>query len=125
MAYINNPNQSGPRSARLPVNSTNTRLTVTVSAASANYELVLADANTAATFDGTFDIEVPENATVNFPTGTQVVVINRGTGTLTIAPQGGVTINSAGGLYDITAEYGVASLIKTGTDEWYLAGNLA
>ena len=125
MAIINNPNQSGPRGARLPINSTNTRLTVDVSAASTDYTLVLADANTAITFDGTFDVLIPDEATVDFPVGTQVIVINRGTGTLTFAPASAATINSAGSVYDITAEYGIASLIKTGADEWYLAGNLA
>lgn len=125
MAIINNPNQSGPRGARLPINSTNTRLTVSVSAASTDYTLVLADANTAITFDGTFNVLVPDEATVYFPIGTQIIVINRGTGTLSFDPVSAATINSAGSVYDISAEYGIASLIKTGADEWYLAGNLA
>jgi len=125
MSTPTNPNQYGPRGARLPINSTNTRLTVDVSAASTDYTLVLADANTAITFDGTFDVLIPDEATVDFPVGTQVIVINRGTGTLTFGAVSAATINSAGSVYDITAEYGIASLIKTGADEWYLAGNLA
>lgn len=125
MAIVPNPAQYGPRGARLPVNSTDTRLTVTVSNATTSYTLTAADANTAMTFTGTLTVLIPENSSVDFPIGTQLVVINRGSGTISIDTPGFVNIYSAGGLYDITAQYGVASLIKTDTDEWYLAGNLA
>ena len=125
MSTPTNPNQSGPRGARLPINSTNTRLTVQVSAASSDYALVLADANTAITFDGTFEVQVPDEASVDFPVGTQIIIINRGSGTLTFDSVSAASIYSAGSVYDITAQYGIASLIKTGADEWYLAGNLA
>ena len=125
MAIQPNPQQYGPRGARLPVNSTDTRLTVTASNATTSYTLVIGDANTAITFTGTLTVLVPDNADVEFPVGTQLVIINRGTGTISIDAAGTATIYSAGAVYDITATKGIASLIKTGTDEWYLAGNLA
>lgn len=125
MAIVPNPSQSGPRGARLPVNSTDTRLTVTVSSATTSYTLQDSDANTAMTFTGTLTVLVPDNSSVAFPIGTQLVIINRGSGTISIDVAGTATLYSAGSVYDITAQYGVASLIKTGTDEWYLAGNLA
>ena len=125
MAIQPNPQQYGPRGARLPVNSTDTRLTVTVSNATSSYTLVIGDANTAITFTGTLTVLVPDNADVEFPIGTQLVIINRGTGTISIDAAGTATIYSAGSVYDITATKGIASLIKTAADEWYLAGNLA
>lgn len=125
MAILPNPQQYGPRGARLPVNSTDTRLTVTVSNATTSYTLVIGDANTAMTFTGTLTVLVPDNADVEFPVGTQLVIINRGTGTISIDAAGTATIYSAGSVYDITASKGIASLIKTAADEWYLAGNLA
>lgn len=125
MAIVPNPAQYGPRGARLPVNSTDTRLTVTVSSATSSYTLAIEDANTAMTFTGTLTVLIPDNSSVAFPIGTQLVVINRGSGTISIDAAGSATIYSAGSVYDITASKGVASLIKTGTDEWYLAGNLA
>jgi hypothetical protein len=125
MAIVPNPAQYGPRGARLPVNSTDTRLTVTVSSATTSYTLALEDANTAMTFDGTLTVLVPDNAVVAFPIGTQLVIINRGSGTIGIDAASTATLYSAGSVYDITASKGVASLIKTGADEWYLAGNLA
>jgi hypothetical protein len=125
MAIVPNPAQYGPRGARLPVNSTDTRLTVTVSSATSSYTLALEDANTAMTFTGTLTVLVPDNADVAFPIGTQLVIINRGSGTISIDADSSASILSAGSVYDITAQYGVASLIKTAADEWYLAGNLA
>jgi hypothetical protein len=125
MAIVPNPAQYGPRGARLPVNSTDTRLTVTVSSATTSYTLALEDANTAMTFTGTLTVLVPDNADVAFPIGTQLVIINRGSGTISIDADSSASILSAGSVYDITAQYGVASLIKTAADEWYLAGNLA
>lgn len=125
MAIVPNPAQYGPRGARLPVNSTDTRLTVTVSSATTSYTLALEDANTAMTFDGTLTVLVPDNSSVEFPIGTQLVIINRGSGTISIDAAGSATLYSAGSVYDITASKGVASLIKTAADEWYLAGNLA
>jgi hypothetical protein len=125
MPITPNPQQYGPRGARLPVNSTDTRLTVTVSSATTSYTLALEDANTVMTFTGTLTVLIPDNSSVALPIGTQIVVINRGSGTISIDAAGSATIYSAGSVYDITASKGVASMIKTGTDEWYLAGNLA
>lgn len=125
MPITPNPQQYGPRGARLPVNSTDTRLTVTVSSATTSYTLADADANTVMTFTGTLTVFIPDNSSVPFPVGTQIVVINRGSGTISIDAAGSATIYSAGSVYDITASKGVASMIKTDTDEWYLAGNLA
>lgn len=125
MPITPNPQQYGPRGARLPVNSTDTRLTVTVSSATTSYTLALEDANTVMTFTGTLTVFIPDNSSVALPIGTQIVVINRGSGTISIDAAGSATIYSAGSVYDITASKGVASMIKTDTDEWYLAGNLA
>lgn len=115
----------GPPAARLPINSTNTRLTVTTSSATSPYTLTLDDSNTAISFTGTLTVLVPDNSSVAFPVGTQIIVINRGSGTIDFDAANAAVIRSAGGLYDITDQYGIATLLKTGADEWYLAGKLA
>lgn len=69
-------------------------------------------------------VTVPTNASVAFPTGTQIDVIQIGAGKVTIAAAGGVTINSKGGNLAISAQYVGVSLVKTGTNQWYLLGDL-
>lgn len=68
---------------------------------------------------------VPKNADVNIPVTSVFNIVQGGAGTVTITPDSGVTINSAGGLTDIAAQFGVVTLVKVGEDEWDLFGNLA
>ena len=58
------------------------------------------------------------------PIGTKIMVSRLNTGKVTIAGSVGVTIHSAGGKYDLTAQYSVATLLKRDTDTWYLYGDL-
>lgn len=68
---------------------------------------------------------VPLNASVAFPVGTQIDVAGLGTGKITFAAAGGVTINSQAGNLSISAQYVAVSLIKTATDTWLLIGSLS
>ena len=74
---------------------------------------------------GTYWYQVPSNANVAFPLGTTVVIVNRTTGNITANTQAGVSMYLAGnattGNRTITA-YGMATLIKTGTNEWFING---
>lgn len=99
---------------------------VTVNAQTASYTLVLADdgklvemgvgsANT---------LTIPTNASVAFPIGTTVVVLQTGAGQTTIAGAGGVTINGTPGL-KLRTQWSSATLIKRGTDAWIAMGDLA
>lgn len=59
-------------------------------------------------------------------TGTQpVIIIQMGAGQTTIAAGAGVTINSAGGLLALRAQWSSATLIPDGTDTFILIGDLA
>jgi hypothetical protein len=60
-------------------------------------------------------VELPLEATVPWPTGTQLRLLNQGAGTVTVAGAVGVTIN---GTPLTLAQYKGANLIKTGTDTW-------
>lgn len=66
-------------------------------------------------------VTVPTNATVPFPIGTQLHIIQLGTGQVTIAGAGGVTVSSAGGL-KLESQYSGAELLKINTDAWVLVG---
>ena len=78
-------------------------------------EMNVASANT---------LTVPTNASVAFPIGTQITVVQYGAGQTTIAGAG-VTFRSTNGWLKINARYGSATLVKVGTDEWYVIGNLS
>ena len=69
-------------------------------------------------------LTVPTNANVAFAVGTQILVVQTGAGQTTIAGDSGVTVNSAGGLLKLNAQWSVAVLVKRGTDSWLASGDL-
>ena len=96
---------------------------VTIDNKTASYTLVLADANKLIEVNNASanTLGVPLNSTDAFPIGTQILVAQQGAGQTTITPVSGVTLRSSGGKLKIAAQYGVATLIKRATDEWYVA----
>lgn len=101
--------------------------TITANTQTADYTLVLTDAGKVIEMDdsGPLVLTIPTNASVAFPIGTVLEVIALGSGTVTIAPAGGVTLYSVDSLTDIAAQYGTVSLRKRATNTWVLAGLLA
>lgn len=91
-----------------------------------SYTLVLADDGKLIIMNkGTAnDLTIPLNATVAFPVGTQISVQQLGAGQTTIVATGGVTTQAQPGL-KISAQYGVATLIKVATDTWIVCGALS
>ena len=67
-------------------------------------------------------LTVPTNASVAFPVGTQILLYQGGAGQVTISSS--ATIRSEGSKLKISAQYGVAGLLKLATDEWVAFGNL-
>jgi hypothetical protein len=70
-------------------------------------------------------ITVPPNSTVSWPQGAEIVIIQSNTGTVTIAPGAGVTLNSLDSLTDLAGRNAVVTLKRVGTDSWDLFGALA
>lgn len=73
--------------------------------------------------------KIPTNASVAFPVGTAITVLNIGVGTCTISAvtSGTTTILSAGATAaaPTIAQYKSAVCIKTATDTWYVVGAIA
>ena len=73
--------------------------------------------------------KIPTNASVAFPVGTVITVMNIGAGTCTISAvtSGTTTVLSAGSTAASPniAQYRSAACIKTGTDAWYVVGSVA
>ena len=71
---------------------------------------------------------IPLNSSVAFPTGSVINIIQIGTGQVTIQGASGVTVASTGAVSTapkLRVRYSAASLIKVGTDSWYVVGDLA
>jgi hypothetical protein len=69
---------------------------------------------------------IPTNASVAFPVGTAITVLNKGAGLCTISAvtSGTTTVLSAGSVAasPTLAQYKTAVCIKTATDTWYVVG---
>lgn len=67
------------------------------------------------------------NATVAFPVGTVITVLNKGAGLVSISGIAGVTVLSAGTVAAIPtlAQYKSAACIQLATDTWYVVGAIA
>ncbi len=68
-------------------------------------------------------LTVPLDSTVNFPVGTQIDILQVGSGQTTVAGAVGVTVNATPGL-KIRAQWGGATLIKRAANTWVLIGDL-
>jgi len=70
--------------------------------------------------------KIPTNASVAFPVGTAITILNKGAGLCTISAvtPGTTTVLSAGAVAaaPTLGQYKSAACIKTGTDAWYVVG---
>ena len=90
------------------------------------YTLALADSGKFVTLSNAsaITLTVPTNATVAFPVGTQVNIVQLGAGQVTVGGAG-VTLRSNGSKLKLFGQYAAATLVKIATDEWVLIGNTA
>ena len=72
------------------------------------------------------DFKIPTNASVAFPVGTAITILNKGVGDVTISAttSATTTVLSAGAVAasPTLAQYKTAVCIKTATDTWYIVG---
>lgn len=101
-----------------------TGTTYTFVLADADQKLITASNAAAQTYS------VPTNASVAFPIGTVINIIAIGAGQVTInaVTSGTTTILSNGGTAaapKLRVQYSAASIMKVGTDTWYVVGDLS
>jgi hypothetical protein len=111
---------------------TDPKINLAFDAETASYTAVLANNSQVVTMDNgsanTFSI--PTNASVAFPIGTQINVLQIGAGQTTIqaVTSGTTTIQSTGAAPaapKLRARYSAATCLKAGTDLWYVFGDIA
>ena len=105
---------------------TKTNKLITINRQTASYTLVLSDADKLVEMNvgSANNLTVPLNSSVAFPTGTQILLAQYGAGQTTVVATSGVTVRSNGGKLKLNVQYSGATLIKIGTDEWYLFGDI-
>ena len=90
------------------------------------YTLSIEDANSVITVTNALSCEVtvPSYENVILPLGTQIIVIQGGTGQVTIKPNTGVVVNSVSGKLKTSGQYATAALIKVDSNVWILGGDI-
>lgn len=99
---------------------------VTTNRQTNNYTLQLSDAGKMVEMNvgATNSITVPSNATASFMTGTQILITQYGSGQTGVTYSAPVVIRSSGSRLKLVNQYSAATLVKIGTDEWYLFGDI-
>jgi hypothetical protein len=89
------------------------------------YTLVLSDAGkiVEASNSSAISITIPTNASVAYPVGTQITILQTGAGQVTVADPSGGTLNATPGK-KLRAQWSSAVLTKRATDTWVLTGDL-
>jgi hypothetical protein len=76
---------------------------------------------------GASTLTIPTNASVAFPVGTAITVLNKGAGAVTISGAGGVTVLSAGATAasPVLNQYKSCVLLQTSANNWFVVGAIA
>jgi hypothetical protein len=111
---------------------TDPKINLAFDAETASYTAVLANNGQVVTMDNASanNFSIPTNASVAFPIGTQINVLQIGAGQTTIqaVTSGTTTILSTGATAaapKLRVRYSAATCVKAGTDLWYVFGDLA
>jgi hypothetical protein len=99
--------------------------TATNAQSGTTYTLVLGDAGKIVEIanSSAITLTIPTNASVAFPVGTQITILQTGAGQITVADPSGGTLNATPGK-KLRAQWSSATLLKRATDTWVLIGDL-
>ncbi len=89
------------------------------------YTLVLGDAGKIVEINNAsaITLTIPTNASVAYPVGTQITLLQTGAGQITVTGPSGGTLNATPGT-KLRAQWSSATLLKRATDTWVLIGDL-
>lgn len=73
----------------------------------------------------TISVNIPTNASVAFPVGAEIGIINDSANNVLVSNNAGVTLRSKEGSFTIADRYTSASLKKLDTNEWILIGAIS
>ena len=95
--------------------------------ATSDYTLVIGDA--AKTLEMSYGltnyVRIPSYGNVAFPTGTQIMLMQTGTGSTVLTAAAGVTLNSRNSMTTLLGQWSVATLINRSIDNWVVYGDIS
>lgn len=96
------------------------------SQSSSNYDLILTDSGKLVEMNNASanTITIPLESSINFAIGTQINILQAGTGQTTIQGESGVTVNGTPGL-KLRAQWSYATIIKRGANNWVVIGDIS
>jgi len=99
---------------------------ILTNAQGATYTLVLSDKNKIIEMNvgSANDLTIPPNSSVAFPVGSQIQVLQTGTGKTRILAGAGVTLNATPGVF-MRAQWSAVTLLKRASDTWVATGDLS
>lgn len=71
-------------------------------------------------------VTIPDDSTLEFAIGQTFIIIQNGTGTVSVTTEDVANLNSsvATGTVNLNGQYSVANLIKIDSDEWVIYGDI-
>lgn len=92
----------------------------------ASYSLLLSDAmnGVAMNVASANNLTIPTNASQAIPIGASILIEQQGAGVTTVVAASGVTLRARGAAVKTAGQYALATLVKRGTDEWIVSGDL-
>lgn len=99
---------------------------LTLSSQVTGYTLSTSDAGKVVQMNVSFDhnLIVPTYSSASFPTGTQITVLQIGTGNTNLTSDAGVTLNSRNSMFKLGGQWAAATLINRTTDTWVVVGDM-
>lgn len=96
------------------------------SSTSTSYTLGSTDTGKAVvlTSSSAITLTIPAESTYNFAIGQTFLVVQNGTGAVTVSAAVGVTLRSKSSYVKTSGQYAEARLIKTASNTWLLSGDL-
>jgi hypothetical protein len=70
-------------------------------------------------------LTVPDDSTYNFTNGTTFILVQKGSGVVTVAGESSAVIRSKSSYVKTAGQYSEARLIKLAANEWLLSGDLS
>lgn len=70
------------------------------------------------------NLVVPTYSSVSFPTGTQITVLQMGTGNTNLTCAAEVTLNSRNSMLKLSGQWAAATMLNMGTDNWVVVGDM-
>jgi hypothetical protein len=70
-------------------------------------------------------VRIPSYGNVAFPTGTQIMLMQAGTGSTVLTAAAGVTLNSRNSLTSLNGQWSVVNLVNRSIDNWVVYGDLS